>query len=475
MDVQDAVAKSIVIDKSESNTGRLFVGANKALNVTETIQFKNAGGSLVATAPNDLILESAAAGNASLIFNNSNSCQALVQMYSKAYVDGNWNWQYVGTPFTGTIANPNYAGSWLYKWVDATAEAGGGWEAATNESPVEPWVGYCLSQYERTTLNMEGTLVATDGLDDVTRSFSTGVLEGTSKVLANSWTAPIQIKQMTAADFTNVAQTIFLFNTGFDPHGEGSEGNTLTAPGTYISIPTEFAGTDGIPDKISSMQGFYVKKTGTDPDASVTLNYGKHVRPTGGNTPVNGPMKAPQRDLMDKPQWMKITAQGSRYGSYLYLVAREDFSYGFDNGWDGENLNSAGAGPLMYTAREDGTKDAISAIPEFEGAVVGFQAGEDSEYTFSFTYNGDEKWYLNDLRAWTSTLISAENTYTFLTTDDDETRFIVSATPLQMKTEDVDNTDAEGAKARKLLIRDKLYIILNGRIYDGTGKIVMDK
>ena len=182
-------------------------------------------------------------------------------------------------------------------------------------------------------------------------------------------------------------------------------------------------------------------------------------------------MFAPKRDGL-APEWIKLVAQGSRYGSDLYIVAREDFSYGFDNGWDGENINEAGVGPLLYSPREDGTKDAVSAIPTFEGTQVGFQAGEDSEYTFSFTYHGDEVWYLNDLKLGISTRVSAENTYTFLTTDNDEQRFIISATPLAKVHEGIDDAQAAAERPEKVLVKDKLYIKVQTRTYDATGKLV---
>jgi len=126
----------------------------------------------------------------------------------------------------------------------------------------------------------------------------------------------------------------------------------------------------------------------------------------------------------------------------------------------------------LYTLREDGTKDAISAIPDYEGALVGFQAGEDNEYTFSFTYEGDEAWYLNDLMTQTSTRISVNNTYTFQTTDSDEQRFIISATPLAKVHEGIDDAQAAAERPEKVLVNDKLYIKVQTRTYDATGKLV---
>ena len=127
-----ALAKQIVIDQN-SNTGKLTVQANKGLEVAGTVKVYN-GSAFGATTASDLVLESSSAGNASLIFNNNNNCQATVQMYSKASVEGNtWNWQYVGTPFTGEIPLYNYYGSWMYKWNS-------GWEVVHGGDVLTPFI-----------------------------------------------------------------------------------------------------------------------------------------------------------------------------------------------------------------------------------------------------------------------------------------------------------------------------------------------
>ena len=37
------------------------------------------------------------------------------------------------------------------------------------------------------------------------------------------------------------------------------------------------------------------------------------------------------------------------------------------------------------------------------------------------------------------------------------------------------NADGEKAKAQKVIINDKIYILVNGRMYDATGKLVNQK
>ena len=463
VDVDHAKAKRVILDQSgDGKAGKLVVTANKGLEVAEGIWINN-GTSLVAPTAEDLVLESSASGNATLIFNNSNSAAATVQMYSKASApEGEtWRWQYAAAP-AAVSALYNYYGGYLYKWNN-------GWQVVHGSDNTELFAGYCVS-YPTSghTFAIEGALALTDATNQVLT-----IPAGKEWVVGNSWTAPIQIKQMTAEDFSNVTQTIYLFNTGMDNADEGviagDKGNS--AAGSYVTIPIAEAGTGSLPAVISSLQGFYVKNE-TGSAGTLTLNYGKHVRPSGGNSIQNGAMHAPKRLQTDDKQVMTITAHGSRFTSRLVLFAHEDYTFGYDAGHDGENINSPGVGPLIYTLREDGTHDDVSAVPEYEGALVGFEAGEDSEYTFKFTYDGDGVWYLNDTKTGLSTLIKNNNTYKFDVSSDDAARFIISATPYNAPAVTTGLNEVESGFARKQMINGVLYVIRDGRIYNAEGAVV---
>ena len=55
----------------------------------------------------------------------------------------------------------------------------------------------------------------------------------------------------------------------------------------------------------------------------------------------------------------------------------------------------------------------------------------------------------------------------------DTNRFYISKTPINAPSvaTGTENT-GDGAKARKVLVNDKLYIILNGRVYSAEGVMV---
>ena len=330
-----------------------------------------------------------------------------------------------------------------------------------------PFTGYCITQSSATTYTMSGTL---NSNSDVNIS----IPENKEFVMANSWSAPISVCNFTTTTLPLDDKTIYLFNTGFAPkeNGDAEQG---TAAGTYVAMPINSAIYTGN-YLIAPMEGFYVdNRSGSA--ATITLKYDELVRPSGSHTDiVAGPMHAPRRAQAadDQPAVMKIKATGSRYTERVVILEREDFSEGFDNGWDGKNLNEPGVAPIIYTLRTDGTKDAVSAIPYFEGTVVGFRKGEDNLYTFSFDYDGDETLYLNDLQAQLSTLIDSENTYTFATdANDNEARFVISATPIAKTPTDIGpGADSPSTLTRKILLNDHIYIIREGRMFSMDGRLV---
>jgi hypothetical protein len=309
---------------------------------------------------------------------------------------------------------------------------------------------------------MEGTLAATT-TQDITIPIG-------YTVIANSWVAPIDITTFTDDDMENISdKTIYFFNTGTDAAGTAGTG---TAPGTYVAVPknsASYVGTWQIP----SMQGFYISTTSA---GTLHLDYDRHVRPADDRTIVSNPMYAPRRAKAaeEEPAVLKIFARGSRYQDKLVVLEREDFTRGYDSGWDGEAWGGGTLSPMVYVTGE-GREDAVSAIPEFEGTVIAFKAGEDNEYTIDFEYNSEEPLYLLDTENNTYTQIMTGNAYYFTTSDKSKhARFILTRKSPQITTGvgNVSGDEVQGTKAKKLLIEDKMFIMVNGMLYDATGKIV---
>ena len=461
VDAVHASAKNIVINKC-TGAGKITIKASNGLEVDSVIEVYD--GEYRATAQTDLVLESSASGNASLIFNNSNGNSATVHLYSKATYPGldgsNADWQYIGTTMTELNALYNYYGSWLYEWVGGDEK----WHAVPNGGMMEAWKGYCITQSDATYHETSGQLVPT-----TTKTLD---IYAPYTVVANSWTAPIHIGAFRDADFNSITdRRIYLFNTGFDPGGDSAVYTTRhNSPGTYVVIPIHAAPYLDKDSLIPSQQGFFVK---TSTNGHLILDYDRIVRTGGSGDIVAGPLRAPRRaDADDKPNVLKIYANGSRFSDRLTILEREDFTTSLDNGWDGDKMGFSNLAPSIYVINEDGSYDEVSAIPDYEGTLIGFKAGTDIAYSITFDYDGDETIYLNDMLTQTSTLIDNESKYVFTSDGYEEVRFVISATPYAGVATDIDKLTEQSNTTHKFLYNGNLYILKNNCIFNVVGSLV---
>ena len=226
--------------------------------------------------------------------------------------------------------------------------------------------------------------------------------------------------------------------------------------------------------QIPSMQGFYV--VGGSSNGTLHLDYNRHVRPIDTRTIVSRPMYAPRRAEAaetGEPAVLKIYARGSRYYDRLVVLEREDYTRGYDSGWDGEAWGGSDLSPMVYVTGE-GREDAVSAIPDFEGTVIAFKAGEDNNYRLDFVYDEEEEpLYLLDTENSTYTESVNNGSYSFTTSDKSaHNRFVLTRRAPQIATGVDGVQDDNGAKAMKFIKDDKLYIFMRGVLYDATGKVV---
>lgn len=454
-----------------TENGSLTIPADKSFTARSTILRADENGNVYPTNVEDISLGSNAGGNASLILNNERGdTKAGVAMYStatadtKGYSAAESTWQYIGTPHSDVQnAAKNYYDSWLYQYDTENQ----GWAVIPNGGPLVPFRGYCVTHPESPhTYWMEGTLVSTTNQD-------ISIPANRFVVVANSWTAPIQIGSLADDDMEGLTdKTIYFFNTGSDSNQAGELNKGRYAAGTYVSVPIHSALYTG-DSYIPSMQGFYV--VGGGADGTLHLDYERHVRAPRTNTP-SGPMHAPARRVAadNEPQVAKFLFRGTRYDDRLIILERPDFTRGYDSGWDGEQWGGNAAAPMSYVVTET-RWDAVSAIPEYEGTVIAFRAGEDSEYTIHFDYDGmEDALYLLDTDTQIYTRVLKGNSYTFTCTDKAEhNRFILTRKAPQIATGTDHINTGENAKAVKFIKDDKIFIFVNGTLYDATGKMVI--
>lgn len=466
VDINTAAANTVVIDDNGHNA-EIEILSTGGLQVEGTIKRTENGSDFGPTTIHDLYIHSDDTGTGALVFNNNNACQAYVEMYSKAYTEGVKYWQYLGAPVSGTNLNVDFYGAYTYSYAESN-----GWTRVKN-GEMTPWIGWGITQDHTTTYVLNGTLQPTTE-KVINLTYTKEGAEGCN-LIANSWMAPIDITKMEETDFGDGAKaTIFMYNTGRDKseteviYGEGTD----KTPGQWVTIPIKSAKQpewEG-PKAIPAMQAFEVDVT---KNTTLTLNYNTVVRHKDAAIGTN-PLRTPARkaDNEDAVSMMRIRVEGQNMHVDQYLLEGENFTTGFDNGWDGNHVEGDGRSAGFYSVNSELGNMAVNALPEIEGTLLGFVPNDEQAFTISFGYNGDKTYYLNDLMEEKSTLIRNDQTYFFLVGGNDIVhRFQISTTPFESYIGTGSDNIGNGVqKAVKFIENDKLFILRNGRLYDGTGK-----
>lgn len=489
VDVTNAVAKSIVIDQSSSNMGHLTIPAGKALVVATTIRKTSDGSTLEATETGDLTIGSTAeAGNGALVIGGEDGTnQATVRFYTKAGKNAKNEWvnQYIGTPFNDeTYIKNNYYGTQMYAFNASSGE----WikPRMADDADMTPFLGYNLLSTQSAGINLEMTGTLNESTE-VTKTLTNDKDEAKENILANSWVAPIQIGAFKDDDFVNVSKTIYIFNAGSPEDYETNSGaienaaNDRIAAGQYTSIPINLAEFYDNYHTIPSMQAFSVLTTASASTATLKLNYERLVYDPAvkGITIEKNHMRRREQAAAAAPDIVKLFVSGeSGYRDEVWMVVRNDFSDGFDDGWEAQKLFGNDEAPQLYAQSEVGPM-SVDAVSDVEGTVLGFKAGtKDDEYTFRFQYDEPETLYLLDTQTGTYTDVDNDHSYTFLTDDiGSHNRFVLTRYRSPQITTGMEPTsDLQGSeKAVKLMDDNKLFILFRGVLYDATGKRVEER
>ena len=81
----------------------------------------------------------------------------------------------------------------------------------------------------------------------------------------------------------------------------------------------------------------------------------------------------------------RIDVQGAHYADKMWLFSVATTTRGFDSGWDGYKMFGSPLAPQLF-AMEDAGNFQIDVIPNLNNSYLGFIAGQDSVYTFTFTH-----------------------------------------------------------------------------------------
>lgn len=533
-DTKERVGRVDIVNDGSSNTGKLTINSGAMLIVYDKVsRIENwSTKARLATISEDIYIgserddEAEKGGlNGALImggYEEDPIDSATVQFASLAYTKSTWttsetSWgerdvnQYIGIPFKHTKVSDykpydryTYTNVYLYqhdRWDNS-------WAPMSKNQDMYGFTGYdmvCFSiapdayTNPKPIFDLKGELVSTEDQRIHLRGYEGWYgAEANESMLANSWTAPINISSFEVSDFENAEATIYMFNAGTSSEYDGNmewASKYSTYPGQYTAIPINdlklhpyyYTGYKTIP----SMQSFSIITLDNDGNSLtkhdlsyLTLDYKRLVYdPAVAAVSVpTEPMHAPRRAMAmddESPLAIMLHVHGvSGLGDRIRILEREDFSFGRDNGWETSKLLGIIEAPSLYAVTEVGDQ-ATTAVPDVEGLILTFQAGEyDDVYTFNFEYDeSEEPLYLYDRNTGIYTRILSSNTYSFVTTDKDfNERFSLTrnynAPEITTGVESTTDDSLQKERVQKVLIKDHIYILRDGHIYDATGAMV---
>ena len=445
--------------------GKLTIGATSGLKANEVSD---------ATADN-LILKASNEGNATFIY-TSGTPSATVEMYSKAIQNPKPEWQYMGVAVNGATTS-DFPGAWLLKWTESENTSGDPWsdEPLAAKTALAPWAGYSISQPTDKIYTTKGSLLKgnqTNGnhiytLTRTTRNEEPQDPDCGFNLLANSYTAPIDITKLTEDDFVNADACIVLYNTGTYADWHSQQGKSGEQPGQLTVIPVKTVGATNLPKTIPSMQAFFVMTK--EGGGSFTVDYERAVL---GAENKGNQMRAPE--ARDEFNVLKIMIEGENTRDRLYLLENENTSKEYNNGYEARKIFDAPRGHQMYATCQYGYA-SIDCSESFIGQTIGLKGDNEGEQ-LTILFDTDRLEYYNSLYLYDKATgkyvnITAGEKYTFFGIKGaDDNRFSIVTNP------DDENQTPPFVVIGEELAFDKSQIDTDNAniyIYDTSGRLLI--
>lgn len=214
---------------------------------------------------------------------------------------------------------------------------------------------------------------------------------------------------------------------------------------------------------------FYVQVNGdgTKNNQEVVLTY-------AGGAPVHLRVKAQAEE--NPTSWASITLSDGNDADQTTLIICNDHNDGYEVGADCEKWLTTATRPQVYTVAMDGLR-AFNALPEATATrpvAVGYYSPKAAEMTFSlnedFPLEKIEHLYLSDYETGNTTDLIA-NDYAFFTAAGTfNERFALSVAFRNEVSTDINGETNTADQPRKVMKDGQLYIIVQGRILDITGR-----
>lgn len=485
------VIGDVVLDEEVKVRG-LFIGDTANIEIAPVGGMTVGAGGISGATSDKLVLRASDAGKTGYL-RVSPACTkamptATVELYSIAYANNatrTATWQYVGIPVASGVGGWDictYGQQFIYGWSEATGE----WSDAYPDV-IAPFQGYCLTQNNNSsglTFTFTGQLTAPRTKEIPLSYDGTGGNKG-YHVLANSYTAPIDITKMESTDFGGATGTIYLFNTGtYNESGYTVDAANSTTAGQYVAVTPGtaagiYASDKTYPIMIPAMQGFCVQ---TNTSTTLTLDYSKIVWGANYGEHPNQPMRvAAQRteevetNEPNVTDFIKVTLSDGEAGDNLYLLASAAYEKSYENGFDAPKMMSDDPALPNIFAVEDDEQLAIDATSDIDGTFLGVRTGQASNYTLYFSHvSGETEWMLLDVQTNEKTKIADETSYSFSAAPNSliTNRFLIVAAEENTGTTTGSDEITIENKIQKFIYNNHLRILRDGVLYDAQGRVV---
>ena len=399
--------------------------------------------------------------------------EATVELFSIAYkaelfsADTRATWQYVGSPLVGgEAAKPIFKNSYIYNWNESTGE----WENNRKTLVLHPFEGYATTQYK----NNNGMLTTFAGqlADNQTKVIPLKYDEKSAfagcNIVANSFTAPIDIAKMDLSDFSDgVEATIYIFNTG----SSYQVAKGVAGAGQYTEIPVaelkKMAKGFSLPTVIPAMQGFLIKTTKA---GSLTLDYSRIIMDDDerhSNTPLHAKRKNQEKEEYFGTLRVSLEANGWR--DFLYILESDEYVADYENGSDTHKMLG---GTVNIFAMDGDDALGVDATNSIIGTRIGVRTADTTAYVMSFSHlRSDKELLLLDNETEQTIKINEGTEYSFFAQPNSmiTDRFvIIEGEKAPEITTGLDST-MDDAKVHKFIKDNQLYILKNGVLYNAVG------
>jgi hypothetical protein len=179
-----------------------------------------------------------------------------------------------------------------------------------------------------------------------------------------------------------------------------------------------------------------------------------------------------------------ITLSDKNHSDQMGLIICDHFSSAYEVGYDLEKMFGSAYNLTVYTLMEDNTPLAYHALAihsNMQVIPVGYRVPEQGDYTFALNQSTSSIDLLNEqyeqlilVDYETGALTNLLNsTYTFTSPrTQSDSRFAIYAVIRQKTPTDLPNIDDGDTSTRKILHNGHLYILRDGKVYNGNGQIV---